>query len=103
MDTTTRYHLPTGELVTVTASEGVAYDVPEGAVVLSDAEYAPLLAAAQAAAAAHVTQLEAAQAARGLAVHTALLAAGLPQSVARILSGYTPPGEGDDWPPIIDL
>ncbi|MFF6801158.1 hypothetical protein [Streptomyces sp. NPDC012616] len=95
METTTRFQYPNGDIVTVSATEGAVVGRPEGALILSDVEYAALLAQAEARHAAHVAQLVAADAARGQKTYSALVSSGLPVDVAGILSGYTPPTSQD--------
>jgi hypothetical protein len=95
VDTKTHYRFPDGSLATVTVSEGIAYDVPDGTVAVDEMQFAPLLAAAEAARAAHVADLEEADRDRGRQVYGALTGAGIPPLAAGLLSGYTPAGHGD--------
>jgi hypothetical protein len=94
MAETTLYYRTAGGLLTSRVISGEDVEtprVPEGATVLTEAEYAEALAAVQAERAAYAQQLTETDQANQEADYSALIAAGVPDSTARRLTGYTGP------------
>jgi hypothetical protein len=83
------YEYPDGSLAerVTTAAEPVH---PEGVTLLTEAEYASKLAAAEAAQEQHQADIRAEETAAKQAAYDALIAVGIPEASARQISGYWP-------------
>jgi hypothetical protein len=92
------FRAPNGSIGEVIESHPGATGLPEGAIEITEDEYRATLAELDAARAEYVAELLAADTARQREAYEALLAAGIPEQVARHLSGYTadqdPPSDG---------
>ncbi|MBA9005908.1 hypothetical protein [Thermomonospora cellulosilytica] len=101
MQTTVYYRNPDGSVGQVTVErpdwtgeppgDEPPYQLPPGAVEITREEYEQTLADIQAAIEEQRRQVAEAEAARAKADYEALRAAGIPEEIARRLSGYTPP------------
>lgn len=76
-----------GTIIEIVESRSGAAVLPEGVQELTEAEWATARTAWEASVGEHVAELEGADHARHEAAYDALLAAGLPEGVARDLSG----------------
>jgi hypothetical protein len=93
---TTYYVLyPDGHIGQITAT-GTDPVLPEGAKLLTQEEYEETRAQMLEAHEARLAELEAAETAQQLAGYTALVAVGIPEAVARSLSGYEGAHAGTD-------
>ena len=83
------FRAPNGSIGEITESHLGATALPEGAAEITEDEYRATLAELDAAREQYVAELRQADEARQREAYEALLAAGIPDAVARHLSGYT--------------
>lgn len=95
MEQTYYYQYPDGSIVSVVAS-GTEPTPPEGATVLTKADYDTAVTQHEQARQQRDNDTKAAEAANARSDYDALIAAGIPEATARRLSGHTPaPTEGN--------
>lgn len=96
MSTEVRYFRCPGGSLTAYTGENVPVSPPPGCTEITESEYATELEALEAQNAQHVADLKAVQQANAKADYDALIAASIPETTARRLSGYIPPTTGDE-------
>lgn len=91
------YKLPDGSFGRQTSSTGPV-ELPDGAVIITEAEYLELLAAFEAERARRAAETAAAELAQAKADYDVLIALGVPDATARRMSGYNPPAPTPEGP-----
>ncbi|MFE3122268.1 hypothetical protein ACFXHD_02480 [Streptomyces hydrogenans] len=95
MDETTYYQLPDESVLAITCT-GTTPAPQQGAMEMTEGEYETALAAIEAQREQDLATTRAAEAAAVRDDYEALLVAGIPETTAQRLTGYTPPQDGQN-------